>query len=89
MAKQITVVEINDSRLAKSILDVVKGMPDVQALQSSRFKLSRRNVCQTAPTSSSSMTRPRKIYHNLLACGLLEPPSLSSLRTGAPKKSSR
>ena len=35
MAKQITVaVEINDSRLAKSILDVVKAMPDVQAIQS-------------------------------------------------------
>jgi pilus assembly protein CpaE len=35
MAKQITVaVEINDSRLAKSIMDVVKAMPDVQAVQS-------------------------------------------------------
>ena len=35
MAKQITVaVEISDSRLAKSILDVLKGMPDVQAVQS-------------------------------------------------------
>jgi pilus assembly protein CpaE len=35
MAKQITVaVEINDSRLAKSLMDVVKAMPDVQAVQS-------------------------------------------------------
>lgn len=35
MAKQITVaVEISDSRLARSILDVLKGMPDVQAVQS-------------------------------------------------------
>ena len=35
MAKQITVaIEISDSRLAKSILDVVKGIPDIQAVQS-------------------------------------------------------
>jgi len=34
MAKQITVaVEIGDSRLAKAILDIVKGVPDVQAVQ--------------------------------------------------------
>jgi pilus assembly protein CpaE len=35
MAKQITVaVEISDSRLAKSILDILNGMSDVQAVQS-------------------------------------------------------
>jgi len=35
MAKQITVaVEISDSRLARSILDVIKGIADVQAAQS-------------------------------------------------------
>jgi len=35
MAKQITVaVEIIDSRLSRSILDIIKGMPDVQAVQS-------------------------------------------------------
>jgi pilus assembly protein CpaE len=34
MAKQITIaVDISDSRLAKSIIDIVQGLPDVQVIQ--------------------------------------------------------
>jgi len=50
MAKQITVaVEISDSRLAKSILDVLKGMPDVQAVQSYGSMLEKGSLSVKSP----------------------------------------